>query len=85
MAVPNLTNTLGVDFIEFRDALSTHYERWRQVRAMVDGKHYVSFEVPAFYLSGFPDDKMLSRWLAQQARTYADEANTVQGESYGPR
>ena len=73
MAVPNLTNTMGVDLLEFRDAQSVHLERWRVVRAMVDRKYHVSFEVPAFYCQSFNSDTELSRWLCQQARQYAEE------------
>lgn len=71
--VPNLRDQGGVEFLEFRDALSIHGERWRVCRAMVDGGRYVSFEVPAFYCTSFNSDSALSAWLAQQARSYADE------------
>ena len=80
MSVPNLTNSMGVDLLEFRDALSSHLERWRVVRAMVDGKHHISFEVPAFYCQSFNSDKELSAWLCQQARSYADESKSQIGD-----
>jgi len=83
MSVPNLTDQPGVEFLEFRDALSVHGERWRVCRAMVERRRYVSFEVPSFYCTGFNSDVELSRWLADQARSYAaEQANTAQGESH---
>lgn len=71
--VPNLRDQNGVEFLAFHDALSVHGERWRICQAMVDQRHFVSFEVPAFYCNGFNSDRALSAWLAKQARDYADE------------